>query len=259
MYDTFGSTSSFYPNDLGFLGDAAMTRALRLPVATGVRGGTLSVPVTVDAVGNEVALMFSLHYQPSQLQNPRVSLGSGGSRFTLTVNDNGAGSGRLVVLLDADPRDPLPAGQHHVATITFDIPATATPGASGLNFASSPARLSWSDGLGNNLPALYQNGHAIVLADASDNAANYPTAPLHFEPAGYEGSYTGSDPVVVPTGGGVTGTADPPVPLIVDPNGNITHGNLGGGNAAGGTIFGFSPIVIIAAAAVGLYLFSNSK
>lgn len=250
MYNSFFDSFTFGD-------DAVNASVLRLPIVSGVRGSTLSVPVTMDARGDEVAFMFSLHYQPTQLTNPRVSLGSDVGGFTLTENLNNAGSGRIVVLLDGAPENPLPAGSRHVATITFDIPANAPAGPGGLNFASTPARLSTSDGYGNPLPTRYQNGHAIILADASDSPANYPVQPLHLTPAGYEGSYTGTTPIQPPVGGGGnSGGGNPP-----DFGGGPTTDPLTPGDPAAAqpaTIFGFSPVVVIGAA-VALYFLSSSK
>lgn len=256
MYHWLGDQETF--------GDTAATPALRLPVASAVRGGTLSVPVTIDAIGIEVAFQFSLHYHANVLTNPRVTLGSGGGGFTLTVNDLHTAGGQLAVLVDRDPLSPLTPGTHHVLTITFDVAANAAPGAYGLNFASSPIKLATSDGYAQQFPMAYQNGHAVILADASDNPANYPVPPLHLEPLGYQGSFSGAVPVPIP---GVPGPGNPP-------GGGGGGGSTGGGGGSTGgggggstvipgggtpdnTIFGFSPIMLIGIAAVGLWLFSD--
>lgn len=253
----------------GRLGDTARPAVFRLPVVTGVRGGQVSVPVMLDARGDECAWMFSLHWVAGQLANPRVSMGADVSGFSLTVNDYHVGNGQLVILMDTDPRTPIAAGTRHVVTVTFDIPATASPGVTGLNFAGRPRPLATSDGYGLEVVTAYQNGYVVVLASATDSASNYPTPPLHIEPIGYEGSYSGSSPIRPPvsSGSGTSAQAPPAPPLYIDPSGTISHvpppglaagaRETPGGLGIPATLFGFPTWAVAAAAIGGIFLFSS--
>ena len=217
---------------------------LRLPQMRAERGSTVAVPVTLDTTGGEAGLGFSVHYQVLGLANPRVELGPDASGWTLTINANQTGQGRIGVLMDTDPQAPLSGGMKHMATITFDVLPNALD-ANGLEFANTPISLSTADYMANNVATLYQNGDVLI-----GNAAA-PSRPI--QPLGYFGSYNPSpvinppntDPLqnepVINLPGTTPGT--PVNPTHTEPN---------------ATIFGMSPLMVAGIAAVGLYIWSES-
>ncbi len=224
---------------------------LRLPQTSANAGQTVRVPVMLDARGDEIALAFSVHFSPYMLANPRAELGSDTAAIgsTLTVNDNLALNGKIGVLMDASPTGPsLAAKVCHVADIIFDVLPSAS-GVSGLEFGSDPVPLGGSDRMANNIVLRFQNGDLVV-----GDGPSPPPRPI--SDVGYQGAWVGNPAT------GNTATPEPSVPIVMLPDGTITHGNLPatGGGIVGpdGTIFGFSPLMLAVIAAVGIYIYSES-
>ncbi|MFZ1701430.1 MAG: cohesin domain-containing protein [Pyrinomonadaceae bacterium] len=127
------------------------------------RGGTVSIPIEMNADGNEIAVLFSLHFNPAVLNSPQIVLGNGTPPgTTLVVNLNQAASGRIGILLDSNagftPSPPV----RTLVVVTFSVLPTAPLGSTTVNFASVPAPASISDRFGNLLPTEFVNGSVTV-------------------------------------------------------------------------------------------------
>lgn len=127
----------------------------------GVRGQTVTIPVFMKLVRDEVAVLFTLEYDTSRLTNPQLSLSDDlPSSAVLTVNVTQPG--RIGILVDAlNPFSTTPQSIR-IVFIKFDVRPTATTGSSQLRMTSSLARQSVADTGANLLVTNYLNGTVTV-------------------------------------------------------------------------------------------------
>ena len=156
---------------------APLARTISIPNLSANMGSQVVVPVILDSQGNEVALSFSVTYNPAVLSinntATRIALGSGvPAGTTLTRNISQEASGRLGVVLDADPGTPFVIGQRQLVTITFDVIGTmsVTP----VGFGDTPVVRDISDALANSLPAAYLPGQ-VAIGRAVSIASQFAT------------------------------------------------------------------------------------
>lgn len=85
----------------GFMSGEAKGRSLRLRSSTARSGGDVTVGVSLDSRGTDVAaVMFTLVYDPAKLSSPVIRLSSRApAGLVLTVNDTQPG--RLTILVDS--------------------------------------------------------------------------------------------------------------------------------------------------------------
>ncbi|MBK6725348.1 MAG: right-handed parallel beta-helix repeat-containing protein [Acidobacteria bacterium] len=120
------------------------------------RRSTVIVPIELTSQGNEVAMSFTVEYDPSVLANPRITLG----RFapagsTLTVNTNEPG--RIGILIDSANAMTASAVPLNIATVFFEVKGEAS-GEAPIYLTGSLAATGISDALGNSLPTKYLGG-----------------------------------------------------------------------------------------------------
>lgn len=115
----------------------ALPREIR-PVRVSRTGNKLLAAIDLEAQGDEVGVGITLNFSPSVLSNPsNIRLGSGAGAASLTVNDSQANQGRLGIILDKSPTDPIPAGLRQLVLIEFDI-AVGAPATTNLSFGNVP-------------------------------------------------------------------------------------------------------------------------
>ena len=149
--------------DKGFGGN----RAMRVVAATASPGSKVTVPVEIDADGDEVAASFTLNFDAAKLGNPVAALGADApSETVLTTNTNNAGSGKLGVLVDSTS-----ALSKQFVLITFDILATAEEGPTTISFTDDLARRGVSDADGIRLSTRYENGTVTISGAAAASFA----------------------------------------------------------------------------------------
>lgn len=133
----------------------------------GEAGSQVTVSIEMDSQGDEVALSFTLLFDPTVLSNPVVALGSGApAGANLAVNATQAGAGRVGLLVDSANPFIVSPPNRQVVTVTFTILSDAPLGASAITFVSMPTPLSVSSALGALLPTVYQAGTVTVTAPA---------------------------------------------------------------------------------------------
>jgi len=129
-------------------------RTLRILPAT-AEGDKVTAYVVFDPHGDEVAVSFSLKFDPTILSNPKVELGDGASEGTnLTTNTTETANGWISVLLDAGIPAELSASKLMVS-ITFDVAPNAQEGETRLSFDGSG---TFSNMAARRLPATYEDG-----------------------------------------------------------------------------------------------------
>ena len=137
---------------------AAGSRSMRVVSTTAGTGNQVTIPVEMDTQGDEVAVSFTLSFDPAKLQNPQITLGNGAtSDTTLTTNTTDAASGRVSVLVDANS---VIAKQ--IVNVTFDVARSAPSGDTRVGFVSDPTPSSISDAYGRRLDAVYNDGTVTI-------------------------------------------------------------------------------------------------
>ncbi len=124
------------------------------------RRSTVSVPIELTSQGNEVAMSFTVEYDPSVLANPRITLGKfAPAGSTLTVNTNEPG--RIGILIDSTESMIASAMPQRLLTVTFDVIADGED-TTGFTLSGSLAAFGVSDAAGNSLPARYLDGNVVA-------------------------------------------------------------------------------------------------
>ncbi len=138
-------------------------RILRAVSTNAERSGEAFVVVELDSMGDEVAMGFSLNFDPSKLNTPVVTLGSGvPSGTTITRNLNHVASGRIGVLLDSMNAFAASGPAREVVVIKFNVSNDAPEGPTLITFGSTPISRSTSNGLGGLVATGYQDGSVTI-------------------------------------------------------------------------------------------------
>jgi len=162
-----GSSGGVQPKNAG-------SRQVSIAAGTVVKGLTMTLPVSLEAQGNESALAFSLSFDPVVLRYVSASKGSAATSATLNVNTNQIASGQLAIALM------LPAGSSHfaagtkeVAKVTFIALSTATN--ESLDFSDQPALRSISDTNAIEVTATYANSLITINSNPLLSISNSGT------------------------------------------------------------------------------------
>jgi hypothetical protein len=156
-----GPTGPLTPHLANAASGSPNPRQITVNNGSAVKGLTMTLPVNLQAQGDENALAFSLSFDPTVLRYVSAVKGSAASSANLTVNSNQAASGKLaLVLMLPGSGSHFPAGPLEIAKVTFvAIGATAN---SSVGFADQPALRSISDMNATDLTADYV-GNSIVI------------------------------------------------------------------------------------------------
>jgi hypothetical protein len=126
-----------------------------------VQGLTVTLPINLQAQGNETALGFSLNFDPTVLQFVGAVQGSADPSAVLYVNSGEAASGQVAILLS------LPAGgstfapaTQEIADVTFLALASATNSA--VTFGDQPIPRNISDANALEVNASYVSSSVVV-------------------------------------------------------------------------------------------------
>lgn len=137
------------------------------PVRLTRSGDQVGVAIELAAQGDEVAVGFTLNFDPQVISNPaNISLGTGAAGMSLTVNSSQAAAGRLGIVLDKDPTQPLPAGTQQLVTMTFTV-APTNPASALIAFGNSPVRREAVNGLAESLSVTFTDAAISLLAPTS--------------------------------------------------------------------------------------------
>ncbi len=141
-------------------------RIIRAVSAGAQAGQQVTVPIQIDAQGNETSVSFTLNFTPGRLSNPVVALGSGApAGATLMTNTTEVAAGRLGILVGST--NTYAAGTRAIATVTFTIPAGAPLGLTPITFGSTPTPQSVSSAQGVLLATTYQAGSVQIGSTAA--------------------------------------------------------------------------------------------
>jgi len=134
-------------------------------VSSAVAGGALvSVPILLNANGNENALGFSLIFNTSRLTFTNATLGTAASGASFVVNTNLISNGALGIALSLPPGATFAPGTQEVVEVSFiaaGLPvATSVP----VGFGDTPTRRQLSDAQALALAASYTAGTVAISA-----------------------------------------------------------------------------------------------
>jgi hypothetical protein len=118
--------------------------------------------VTLEALGDESALGFSLDFDLTKFRFEGVALGSSAGGATLNVNTNMLGLGRIGLALSLPIGTKFGGGSHELITMTMAALPNATGGAL-LAFSDQPVLREVSDEFANVLSVDYQAGLLRVV------------------------------------------------------------------------------------------------
>jgi len=126
-------------------------------------GGTVSVPVLLTANGFENALQFSLGFNTSHLSYVGTTLTATGGA-TLLLNEIGASTGRIGVVIGLPAGATFAAGTQQLALVTFTTAIVTNATGSPVNFVDQPVARQVSNKSGGTLAANYANGTVLIAA-----------------------------------------------------------------------------------------------
>ncbi len=156
-------------------------------------GGTVAVPVLMQAVGNEATVRFSISYDTNLLSNPRVSNGLHTAAASLVVSNDSSAAGRFGAVLT------LPAGQtisggdrRELALLHFTVNADSSEGGTtGLGFENNPVPRFIGTTNGTALTALFAAGTVTFQGSRITGMMRLPDGHLQLTLIGVpERSYT---------------------------------------------------------------------
>jgi hypothetical protein len=137
--------------------NAAPARTLGLPSVKGVPGQRLTLPVRVNAQGDENAFGFTLVFDSSRLTFRSVSRAAATGLAALNVNSNGAPSGIVGLALALPTGMKLASGSQEIVSLVFDAAQNAT-GTVAVAFNDWLVLREVSDPAAIAVPAAYNNG-----------------------------------------------------------------------------------------------------
>jgi hypothetical protein len=143
--------------------DGDPVRSLEAGTASGFPGQTVTVPITLHAIGDENALGFSLSYDTATLVFSNASPGAATAGGSFNVNALNANSGQVGIVAGLSPGSLFPTGAQEVALLQFRIKAGAI-GASPVTLGDAPVVREISDAAAGALPAAYTDGQVTINA-----------------------------------------------------------------------------------------------
>jgi hypothetical protein len=152
--------SSPAPAGMGFKSSLGPSRRLSIADGTSIKGLAMTLPVNLQAQGDENAVGFSLNFDPAVVRYSSAVKGSGAGSTTFIVNTNQVAAGKLGIVLA------LPAGSHFAAATKEVAKVTFMPVAAATNYsvtiADQPTLRSISDTHANELAATYVSDSILI-------------------------------------------------------------------------------------------------
>lgn len=141
--------------------EAARAIQLGTPVFT---AESVTIPIELEAQGNENALSFSLAFDPALLINPVVVLGNDtDAQALLLLNTNELASGHYGVGLALPAGVVYSAGKKQILRVTFTITPAGFGKQTPVGFGDFPTPLEVADQAANTLPQPIFDGKRITL------------------------------------------------------------------------------------------------
>jgi hypothetical protein len=169
--DQSGNYAVVITNNVGSVTSSNAVLAVNFPPANVVAEnssadalGNVTVPIALDANGNENALGFTLNFNPALLSYVGTSLGSGGAGATLVVNSNQVANGQLGIGMILPTGMSFSAGTQEVVDVSFTTAVLTNATAAQLTFGDNPTVRKLSDPQANALAANFVGGTVSIPA-----------------------------------------------------------------------------------------------
>ena len=136
-------------------------RTLQVSSATAVQGVAITLTVSMQSLGNENAVSFSLAFDPTAFKYSSISLGSAATGALLDVNTNQLATGKVGLALSLPIGNSFAAGLCEIAKINL-VPAAIASGNYSATIEDQPVPRGISDPSANELSAGYLLGTITV-------------------------------------------------------------------------------------------------
>ncbi len=142
------------------------TAAFRISDQTAIPGQTLTVPIIVNAVGNEAGYTFSLDYDSAKLTAPQVTIGNAGGDVVFNTDT----AGQIGFSVTSFNGGTIGAGKNKLLLkITFMVASDTSAGKTVINFNDALAKRK-SAGVDPNTPIRQPNytGGTVTIRSRND-------------------------------------------------------------------------------------------
>lgn len=140
---------------------------LRAGTAETVAGGLAGVPVTIEALGTENAVSFSLNFNRAVLQFTGLRAGAGLPQdASFLLNTNELAVGRVGVSLALPAGQALARGSNELFIVEFDVATVLQPLTTPIGFSDSPILRQLANVEAQRMAALFQPGSVAVTTTA---------------------------------------------------------------------------------------------
>lgn len=148
-------------------------------------GGLLTLPLRLQAVGDEHAIQFSLTYDPTLLSNPRLTNGSNSTSATLTTSTNLLPAGKFGGTVTLPAGQLFPSGNREWAKILFDTaPGATNTTLTPVGFGDQPIIKGVTATNGAPLVAIFYAGN-ITLYRTTETITRLPNTTIQINLTGF--------------------------------------------------------------------------
>jgi hypothetical protein len=123
-----------------------------------------TVPITINANGNENTVTFSLQFDPFRLSYSHATLGSGAAGGVVLVNSSQLPNGNLGLSLALPDGVSFTAGMQEALRVSFVAGILTNGGFAAISFTNTPAPQRIANSADLTLPSTYTNGGINILA-----------------------------------------------------------------------------------------------
>ena len=146
---------------------------LSMASTNALSGSTITLPISMNALGVENTFVGSVGYDPTKLAVNHVQLGQATVGAYLQEIDTQTNNGFVGFAILLSYGSTIPAGTQEVAEVVFQALPVTNNTTVNLTFGDTPSALQVVDNNLNLLPAVYQGG-SILLTPAEYAADVYP-------------------------------------------------------------------------------------
>lgn len=161
-------------------------REVRLSPVKALQALPITVPIQLQAQGNENAVGFSLSFDATRMVYNGSAAGSDANGATLHVNTNQLASGKVGIAMALQIGTSFSAGLKEIAKVTF-TPLASTTGVVSVTFDDQPVARSVSDSAANELTASFVSNGVVVHEIPALHIVNSGTNTVLTWPLGVEG------------------------------------------------------------------------
>ena len=155
-------------------GVPATNRVVRVISTSASPGSTVSVPIELEAQGDENALGFSLTFDENVLSNPQATPGKDASSATLNTNSSQISTGHYGIALALPPGEVFAAGGREIVVVNFSITSGIANTSTTIGFGDQPIGREVVDVDANILSAAWISGTVTITSGYEADVAPRP-------------------------------------------------------------------------------------